>query len=317
VVALFDVATGRELAVLETPHAAGIFWLAFSPDGDRLAVAHQNHTTYLWDLRAVRRQLAEMGLDLDLPPYPPQKVAPTTRVEVNLGNAAGAPPLPPQEVVKRCTAALETDADDVEAHHLRAHAYERLGRYADAASDFSAALKRRPKDPHFLTCRGEAYRLLDRHAEAVADCRKSLEVRAEQAGPNATLAWIHANGPAPFRDPRKALPFAQRAVALEPKVSRNHHALGLAYYRLGRWKEAVRSFERGLELRGGQTTAYYDFFLAMCHARLGDPAKAKDCFDRAVKWVGGQKDLPAEFRKELKAFRAEAEELLRNVQRAK
>jgi eukaryotic-like serine/threonine-protein kinase len=200
--------------------------------------------------------------------------------------------------------------EDGEAYHLRGHVNERLGRYRDAVADFGAALQGQPNDAHLLACRGENYRLIGRHAKAAADCQKSLDLQNNQAGPNRNLAWIHANGPSEFRDLGKALSFAQRAVAIEANVSANHHCLGLVYYRMGRWNEAVRAFEKGLEVRKGQTTAYYEFFLAMCHAQLGDAGKAKDCFDRAVKWVASQKNLSAQHQAELKAFRAEAEELL-------
>jgi WD40 repeat protein/tRNA A-37 threonylcarbamoyl transferase component Bud32 len=63
---LIDPATGERLARLESPapHLSG--YLCFSPDGGLLAVGPE-----IWDLRRVRKRLAAMELDWDLPPYPP------------------------------------------------------------------------------------------------------------------------------------------------------------------------------------------------------------------------------------------------------
>jgi serine/threonine protein kinase/WD40 repeat protein len=67
-VKLIDVASGDELATLEgPPDSSNPMWLAFSPDGTLLAAAMQDHTVQIWDLQAIRRQLATIGLDWKTP----------------------------------------------------------------------------------------------------------------------------------------------------------------------------------------------------------------------------------------------------------
>jgi hypothetical protein len=82
-------------------------------------------------------------------------------------------------------------------------------------------------------------------------------------------------------------------------------------YRNDRLKEAVAMLEKSLKDGRRGSDAFDLFFLAMCHSRLGDQIKAKDCFERAVKWVEEQKNLGTESAQELKAFLPEAEEVLR------
>jgi hypothetical protein len=49
----------------------------------------------------------------------------------------------------------------------------------------------------------------------------------------------------------------------------------------------------------------------LCHARLEEADKARDCYNRAVQWVGEQQGkLSAKEQAELDAFRAEAEALV-------
>jgi WD40 repeat protein len=60
---------GDEVATLTPPRDRISTWFSFSPDSSRLAVATQNHTIHLWDLRCLRHDLAELELDWDLPAF--------------------------------------------------------------------------------------------------------------------------------------------------------------------------------------------------------------------------------------------------------
>ena len=48
----------------------------------------------------------------------------------------------------------------------------------------------------------------------------------------------------------------------------------------------------------------------MAHHLRGHREQARDCHDRAVRWLGEQKSLAAEYAAELARFRAEAEAVL-------
>lgn len=71
-VRLVNPDTGREYARLEDPDQDGANYLSFNADGTQLVVATGDGASiHVWDLRAIRERLAKMGLDWDLPPYPP------------------------------------------------------------------------------------------------------------------------------------------------------------------------------------------------------------------------------------------------------
>ena len=165
--------------------------MAFTPDGSQL-VTTLTDRPYLrvWDLRAIRRRLAELGLDWDppatfdtpdapgsFPPIPKPFRVDRGQLDSWLKQATETP----EQTVERTTRAIEANPDDAKAHHQRGHALARLKRYEEAIADFTAALKSSPNDAHLLVSRGLAEAGLKRLDEAIADCEAALRLKPDQA----------------------------------------------------------------------------------------------------------------------------------------
>jgi WD40 repeat protein/Tfp pilus assembly protein PilF len=143
-------------------------------------------------------------------------------------------------------------------------------------------------------------------AAALADLRTALELVPDYAEAHNNLAWLLLTGPQEPGVAEEALRHARQAVDLTADQPIYLNTLGVALYRSGQVAEALPVLEQSLAAADGQSDAFDLFFLAMCHAKQSDTAKAKDCFDRAVKWCDEHKGLPPKQAEELKAFRAEA-----------
>src|SRR5262249_27143031 len=199
------------------------------------------------------------------------------RIEVDYGELPSqwdTRPRTPQQAVEHWTQRLQSNPEQVQAYHHRAHAYEKLGERRKAIADFSAAIQRQPGNAHFHECRGHNYLALKEHAQAVADFEKALEFQPDQPGLCNNLAWLLVAGPHELRDGKKALTYAEHAVELAPKNWHYHNTLGVALYRAGRYLEAIAPLEASLKGNGGSTDGFDLFFLAICHAKLADPGNA-------------------------------------------
>ncbi len=92
---LEETATGREVASLIGPEQFGYGPTCFTPDGSRL-ISQSGGFIHVWNLRLIRRQLKELGLDWDWPEFPP--AAPgsedprSLQVEVLRGDLDKLPP---------------------------------------------------------------------------------------------------------------------------------------------------------------------------------------------------------------------------------
>jgi len=85
VIRLVNPDTGIEYASLEDPHQDRAGRLTFSPDGTQLIATNgDSQSIHVWDLRLIREQLAKLGLDWDLPPYPPGRLDRTKSLPIKL-----------------------------------------------------------------------------------------------------------------------------------------------------------------------------------------------------------------------------------------
>jgi hypothetical protein len=124
------------------------------------------------------------------------------------------------------------------------------------------------------------------------------------------LAWVLVEGEKKFRDPARALPLARRAVELAPDEPLCRNTLGVVYYRLGRWDEAIETLQAAARGNRDGLTAYDLFFLAMTYHQTGQADKARECYDQAVGWWHAQTRLAPHEVTELRAIRAEADAVL-------
>jgi serine/threonine protein kinase/WD40 repeat protein/tetratricopeptide (TPR) repeat protein len=328
-VELIDVNTRRHLATLASPPEAspGVTMVSFSPDGGQLAVGTSDPSVLLWDLRLVRRQLAELGLDWDAPPIPESvtdrtELAASRSLKVDFGPMTGhlehysvsAGPL-----VERYIERIKRNPDDSDAYHHRAHAFLNLNRDSEALADVSRAILLRPNDAHLYLLRAQVYAGPPRKLEpAIDDLESALKLDPSEdlarrllAEYCNELAWKLATISQSPLNLDKALKLSLRSVNLVPGQQLSLNTRGVVLYRAGQYTEAISVLEKSLEAGKGQLAGFDLFFLASAHHRLGHRELARRYFDRAVEWVRRQSSLPEGYIKELQAFRAEAELLLR------
>jgi Flp pilus assembly protein TadD len=174
-------------------------------------------------------------------------------------------------------------------------------------------LKFYPEDAELYEQRARCYDASNDRSHADADRKKAAEVARNDPRQINNRAWRLLTGPTAERDPVRVLELAKKIIERAANSQEYLNTLGVAQYRNGLYGESIATLENSLKAGRGQFDAFDLFFLAMCHAKLGDSLKARDCFDRALKWTEARQDLPAQHKEELKAFRAEAEELLRSA----
>ncbi len=194
VIRLVEAETGRTLARLESPDLCNPCGAHFSPDGSRLVVTtNDGPAVHVWDLRAIRRHLARMGLDWDAPAYsdddPADRSAPPLpTLQVDLGPLPLTQCIEPgvyEPLIADLEAALASKPDQP---GVRGSLARRCNDYAWSLANATGssrnseraltlarrALELAPGQAAFLNTLGVAQYRAGRHAEAIATLEQSL-----------------------------------------------------------------------------------------------------------------------------------------------
>ncbi|MGE3246898.1 MAG: tetratricopeptide repeat protein [Beijerinckiaceae bacterium] len=154
------------------------------------------------------------------------------------------------EALKHLTALVAKRPKDAEAVIALANLQRSRKSFAEAADLYTKALDLSDKNDranwstYYL--RGIAYERTKRWPLAEADFKKSLELYPDQAHVLNYLgySWVDRG-----ENLTEAFRMLRRAVELRPTDGAIVDSLGWAYYRLGKYDDAVRELERAIELR--------------------------------------------------------------------
>ncbi|WP_142590150.1 tetratricopeptide repeat protein [Pseudorhizobium halotolerans] len=125
--------------------------------------------------------------------------------------------------------------------------------------------------------RGIAYERLKKWDQAEPNFKKALELNPEQPQVLNYLgySWVDMN-----RNLEEGLDMIRRAVELRPDDGYIVDSLGWAYYRMGRFEDAVAELERAVQLRAGDATI--NDHLGDAYWRVGRKLEAVYQWNRAL-----------------------------------
>jgi WD40 repeat protein len=291
-VKLWDAATGQDLVTLKE-HSRLHGGVAIGPDGRRLASACEDNTVKVWDATALT----------------PQRLI--EREARSLVQFLITKPMPLDEVIT----AIRRDPTITEAVRRQALAWvEPFGRrqLRYEAARLLASLFAKP------LLRSEVLAAIGADASLSEPLRREALTLAKTFPENAEAfngaSWAMVCQPgADATACQLALRRAEITCRLVPNNANYLNTLGVAYYRAGKYREAVATLEKS---RSGNAVIGLEagdlYFLAVCHYRLGDTAKAKEAFEHADDALK-RSAIYQEYQilEELKQYRAEAESVLK------
>ncbi|MBN1849534.1 MAG: tetratricopeptide repeat protein [Deltaproteobacteria bacterium] len=204
-----------------------------------------------------------------------------------------------REALRYLLQAKDLDPENPDVHHALALVYRDLNEYDASLTHFEIALNLRPRFPEAWNNLGILYGLLEKWDLAIDAFQKAVNdilfKTPDIAYNNMGLAYYHKG------DYKQAIKSYQKAIEIFPSYAICHANLGLAYEALNQWEQAIEAYKSSIRYDGTNPAPYLR--LGDLYDRLG---KEADAVSILKKFLGLVKEGPGV---------AEVQELLKRIQR--
>jgi tetratricopeptide (TPR) repeat protein len=168
---------------------------------------------------------------------------------------------------------LTLNAESAEAEMLVGEALDETQNHAGAIEHFRAAVKANPKEPNVHFGLGYLLWTQNRFAEAASEFQAELANIPNHAQ---ALAYL-ADSDLYIGKPEEALPFAEKAIQIDPNIARARIDLGSLYADNGRREDAVKEFKAAIKLVPNDQEPHWK--LARLYESMGRKEEAKAEFE--------------------------------------
>jgi serine/threonine protein kinase len=307
---IVDLNTRESLAVLTDPQKDSYSMLSISDDQQFLFGTTRGRISSIkrWNLSELQRQVLQLDLDMvqlhrSKGSVNPSSVNPSS-VNPSSVNPSSVNPssVNPSSVNSSSVNSSSVNSGSANFQNHQGQPMPRLVMAMNAAYEELVADAARVVAQDYFR-QGE-------WRKGLIHLEQALQAVPDSASLCNNLAWTLITGPTEFRDPKKSVKLAQRAVAKVDDPS-YWNTLGTALYRSGKFVQAIEALNTSLKGTSNSLAAYDHYVLAACYLELGEIKSASEHFSKAEEEFIKFRTMgtPAELQ-ELEAFRTEAEKLM-------
>jgi cellulose synthase operon protein C len=241
------------------------------------------------DFAAGQRQDAVARLDSALAKAPKNAtlMVTTANAHASVGNAARA-----EELLLK---AIETDPGAIGAYSLLGRIYISQKRLDAARAQFEKVAAHQERPVGALTLLGTLDMMQNRNAEAQQNFQRVLQLDSRSGVAANNLAWMYLEGNGSVEQAVQLAEVAKKSLPDNPEVN---DTLGWAYYKQGRFPDAVAALRRAAELDPKNATTLYH--LALACDKNGDRQGAKQAMALYLK-LDPNSERSAELRRRMEA----------------